>query len=109
MNNRLGHEAGDRMLQTVAACLHDAFPQGCNYRLGGDEFLSIVFGQDLEWTEAQVRHIQTELTKQAYSVSFGIVRDDQGTELDTIVEQADQHMLTAKRHYYETIGDRRQH
>jgi diguanylate cyclase (GGDEF)-like protein len=109
MNNRQGHEAGDRMLQAVAACLQETFPRGCHYRLGGDEFLTIVFSQALEETEGRVRHIQEELTKRQYFVSFGIVRDDQGMNLDTIVERADQQMLAAKRHYYQTIGDRRQH
>ena len=40
INDTLGHEAGDRVLQDVAARLHDAAPRGSFlFRWGGEEFL----------------------------------------------------------------------
>lgn len=43
VNDALGHDAGDLLLQTIAQRLSDLLPNGCHVgRLGGDEFVIIM-------------------------------------------------------------------
>lgn len=47
VNDTLGHEKGDLLICTVAEGLKKAFPDNAhNYRMGGDEFLTIIFDSD---------------------------------------------------------------
>lgn len=48
INDNLGHEIGDKMIHSVADGLKIAFPEkvGKCYRMGGDEFLVILDGND---------------------------------------------------------------
>lgn len=46
LNDRYGHDAGDRALVLVAAALRAAVPGGLVARIGGDEFLTAVAGPD---------------------------------------------------------------
>ncbi len=50
VNDRFGHAAGDRLLQTVAAeltAMKQHLPQATVARLGGDEFLVVMPGEDI--------------------------------------------------------------
>lgn len=43
VNDSLGHDAGDILLQTIASRLRDVLPTGCGVgRLGGDEFVVVM-------------------------------------------------------------------
>ena len=42
LNNEQGHDAGDRMLQTVAREMQSRFGDAHTYRVGGDEFVAFV-------------------------------------------------------------------
>lgn len=43
VNDSLGHDAGDHLLQTIAARLSNLLPNGCRVgRLGGDEFVVVM-------------------------------------------------------------------
>lgn len=48
-NDTMGHEAGDRLIRSVAEKLKENFSQGRVYRMGGDEFL--VLCEDVEQEE----------------------------------------------------------
>ncbi|MBR6316408.1 MAG: diguanylate cyclase [Lachnospiraceae bacterium] len=49
VNDNYGHEAGDRYIQSAANILKDAVGErGETYRTGGDEFLAILYGENLE-------------------------------------------------------------
>jgi len=61
VNDTLGHATGDRVLKEMAgkiqACLRDGDALG---RLGGDEFLMVLPGADLEALQAVYRRIHTQ-------------------------------------------------
>jgi diguanylate cyclase (GGDEF)-like protein len=107
INDTLGHETGDILLQTVAQRIPHAIRES-DYagRLAGDEFLVIL--QDvgsLENAQMVADHLN-ELICQPCSikdetitigVSIGIsLFPDNATELNTLIHQADQDMYQAK-------------
>ncbi len=75
VNDTLGHEAGDILLQAVAANLVvTAKPIGLIARLGGDEFSLIVFGTD-EAETVQIRRLLLEAVEEP--VNLGSRYDNQ--------------------------------
>lgn len=106
INNKYGHEAGDRMLKTVADCLRAQFAYGRIYRIGGDEFVVFPLDAEQRRCEARMRKVAAAVRAAGYTVSYGVAsrRDEQG--LDALVRAADERMLDYKRAYY-TEHDRR--
>lgn len=100
INNRLGHKAGDQMLQTVADLLRETFPSSGVYRIGGDEF--IVFPPHTEELicEKLMSQIAAQLDKYSYSISYGIVCSKNILGLNHLVQEADAKMLLNKKAYY---------
>jgi diguanylate cyclase (GGDEF)-like protein len=108
VNDTLGHQAGDRLLQVVALRLRGALrPQDTVARLGGDEFGIILPGVG---TEAEAVEVLTR-ARQALSAdlaldgvvmsveaSFGIaIFPDHGRGLDDLLQHADVAMYQGKR------------
>lgn len=58
VNQRYGHEAGDRLLRGVAGRLSQVVPSGSAAAIGGDEFVMLIPGLDdpvaLEWVVTRV-------------------------------------------------------
>jgi diguanylate cyclase (GGDEF)-like protein len=107
MNNRSGHEAGDKMLFTVASVLKKQLPTSSLFRIGGDEFLAVQEGLNAAAAAEKMQTVQQELAAEGYYISAGIEEDTGGRDLEAVVRAADQKMLAAKREYYCTVGDRR--
>lgn len=102
VNDLLGYQVGDRLLQTVAGKLRQAHP-GLAYRLGGDEFAVILTGdqQQLEQqTAALLALLQFEfITREssfALACRFGLARAD-GGDASLLLEQAILALNQAKR------------
>lgn len=109
VNDNLGHEAGDELLQGAAFCLQKAFQNlGTIYRVGGDEFTGILHGTDeqlkdairqFEWITSNwkgkfVKHL-------SISIGHASVRDNPTATLEALLTQADNAMYEAKRQYYQ--------
>lgn len=106
LNNSQGHLAGDRMLQSVADALTDAFDGEDVYRIGGDEFL--VFTQTDEGTAAErAAGAQDVVSEAGYHVSVGTAAGIKTATVAAIVKAAEQEMYEDKRRYYQSHGDRR--
>ena len=113
LNDTLGHDVGDLLLQQVAprliSCVRDSDTVA---RLGGDEFVIVLvggFSQQPEEAVAQIRGIcdrivaafRQPFTLRAYShhttPSIGIaVFNDQSAAIDELLKQADLAMYQAK-------------
>lgn len=100
LNNRLGHAAGDRMLQTVADQLREKFAPSTIYRIGGDEFVVIQEGLSQEDCRKKILQVQEKLALDGYSVACGISVHQHEKGLDCVVEEADEAMLENKKEYY---------
>jgi diguanylate cyclase (GGDEF)-like protein len=72
VNDTLGHAAGDEVLKEMAAKIQDCLRQGDALgRLGGDEFLVVLPGADLDALQAVYRRI-SDLTCQAGESSAAV-------------------------------------
>lgn len=96
-NDRLGHLAGDRILQTVADGLRrNCRPGDMIARLGGDEFAVVTAGPCPVPDEVFDR-VKAECgTSISFSVGFATCPDD-GSDGETLLEKAEDRMHEAKR------------
>ncbi len=105
VNDTLGHEAGDRLLQTVAQRITEATPDGSLVaRLGGDEFavlLPLTVAQDprecaVMLREALARPLVLGASSVAVDASVGLATADKGESAASVLRWADLAMYAAK-------------
>ncbi|MCR5250863.1 MAG: sensor domain-containing diguanylate cyclase [Lachnospiraceae bacterium] len=103
VNDREGHEAGDRLLKDAADVLRKSFNEEDIYRAGGDEFSVIVCGMDEEAVKNKIAEIRKNAEKTGW-VSFALGGSTVGDAGDvrTALRQADERMYEDKRIFYET-------
>ncbi len=106
VNDLLGHEAGDHLLQEVAERLQGvARGDDTVARLGGDEFVIVAEGvETIETVEAIAQRIEASLsepyrldagTAQVYA-SVGFARSDDDSTADSLLADADGAMYAVK-------------
>ena len=121
INDSLGHAAGDELLQGASFCMKECFDHYGNvYRIGGDEFVAILF-TDQERLEEILERFD-EMTGnwsgrmiESLTISYGIVssteqlQDPEGKlSVSKIAKTADIRMYERKAMYYRNHGvDRR--
>lgn len=103
INDSYGHAAGDEVLRTLATrILETVRLNDFVVRYGGDEFLIVTMGDALPLTE----RLQKALRQPVYTASGEITVDidlgvarypNDATDLNTLVQFADQHMFEEKR------------
>lgn len=118
INDTLGHVAGDELIQGAAECMKRCFGSyGRVYRIGGDEFASILF-VDEEKAKKIEKDFEEEVRNwsgmmvDGISISCGYVysREKRWTSFEEISDAADIRMYEAKEKYYSVAGrDRRRH
>lgn len=107
INEGLGHQCGDMLLQQVAAALRSIpeLKESC-YRMGGDEFVVIIPPEHFEQWEDIVKNIIAMFNKPWYlmeteyfcTMSMGVAFfPDHGIEVDDIIKTADIAMYEAKK------------
>jgi diguanylate cyclase (GGDEF)-like protein len=106
VNDTLGHSVGDAVLTDVAYLMRKqlrAFDLA--YRLGGEEFLVLLPGADLEQTEKMAELLRQEVAAgevgggQRVSMSFGVSASPHGSVFDysAVFAEADAALYEAKR------------
>lgn len=100
INNREGHDAGDRMLCCVADLCKKYFPEDSIYRMGGDEFLILCKNGEEYHTLKTVQDLYHAVEQAGYSVSYGVEMQTSDFDLDSIVKNADAKMIEFKKNYY---------
>lgn len=117
VNDTFGHQAGDEFIKTVAmAVTKSVAKQGSVYRVGGDEFISILKYSDENKINGIVSEIYKNLSESGkeceYPVSASVgyaVCVGEGN-YDEILKIADKKMYEDKTKYYVENGiDRRRH
>lgn len=106
INDIYGHHEGDRALVLTAKTLQDSISDGLIARIGGDEFLVVMFGartlEEVENTRRMIKErIDAEYAKvdhfQKISASVGAAYDQAGQEtFDCLVRKADEMMYQEK-------------
>ena len=103
VNDRFGHAIGDFCLIWVAAVLARSFrTEDAIFRWGGDEFLVIAPGMDLESAQRRVSAFRAELSRHGegappVAVSAGIAMLPPGGEPDVALREADHRMYADKK------------
>ena len=108
INDGHGHNNGDLVIRSMAEALRHTFPEKSSYfRLGGDEFMCILY--DLTYDEimnriASLRNdlLLTPLTLTdgavtTLSFSCGFSQHDVNEDFETVLSRADHHMYEDKR------------
>lgn len=107
INDSLGHQVGDQLLQQLAQLLTKRLSAGCElYRMGGDEFILLVEGdQHRACSEADrvliacTLPVDVDGMRLQVTASIGIsLYPQHGTDLDTLIKHADTAMYRAKAH-----------
>jgi diguanylate cyclase (GGDEF)-like protein len=102
INDRFGHAVGDLCLIRVAAILARSFrPEDALLRWGGDEFLVVAPGMDLDGAHRRVAGFRADLGHPAeggpaITVSAGIAILPPGGEPDLALREADMRMYADK-------------
>ncbi|MDZ7759491.1 MAG: sensor domain-containing diguanylate cyclase [Desulfovermiculus sp.] len=104
INDTYGHEAGDLVLQSLAAIVSAQLREvDILCRWGGEEFLILAPDTDAQNAQVMVERIRKTVAEHVFSqdveitVSFGLVQYKKGEEsLDDLINRADQCMYLAK-------------
>ena len=107
INDGLGHQFGDILLQQIAAGLQ-AIPglRGNCYRMGGDEFIIIILPEQYEDLDNTIMQVTTIFNRPWYlmdteyycTMSMGIVTfPNCGTDVNELIKKADIAMYEAKK------------
>ena len=108
LNDRHGHNTGDRALVAVAGTLAAELRPGDLFgRYGGEEFVAMLDGVDAQ----EALQVATRLCRRVHrleipvrdadhllSISIGMAMRRHGDSLETLIERADQAMYRAKLH-----------
>lgn len=114
-NDNKGHDEGDRLIHAAGKCMKQCFGNyGRIFRVGGDEFVALIFDDDVHIE--QVKNDFERTTKEEsirsnlnVSVSCGYVRQNEFPDksIGELAKIADERLYKAKEEYYKT-HDRRQ-
>lgn len=105
VNDRGGHELGDRALQLLARCLEQTRRSSdVGARIGGDEFALVLPGSDRASAQLAAERLRSRLTEHAseplglVTASFGVAAyPEDGHTPAELLRAADQAMFSAKR------------
>lgn len=108
MNDNYGHKCGDELICHASKIICDAFKHSPVYRVGGDEFVAILFDEDYNNRDYIAHLLNDELSDlhdrakdplQDVSFAFGIAKYQKGEDLDyaSVFRKADRNMYENKR------------
>lgn len=103
LNNTYGHEAGDKMLITVATAMKIAFGGSDTYRIGGDEFIAFTADMTPEDVETAAAKMKADLGQHDYHVSMGWAFQNENQFLRYTISLAEKAMYRDKELYYKNI------
>jgi diguanylate cyclase (GGDEF)-like protein len=112
INDSLGHSTGDAVLRDVAYVLRKQLRAfDLVYRLGGEEFLVLLPGADLEHAEARAEQLREAVAEASMTedvrltMSFGVSASAPGEEFDyeAVFARADAALYDAKRAGRDTV------
>ena len=61
VNDKYGHEAGDAYIRNSCKLICDTFKHSPVFRIGGDEFLSIIYGDDFKHRDEYIKGMKEEM------------------------------------------------
>jgi len=105
-NDHLGHEAGDTYIKHFAQILCDVFTNDRIYRIGGDEFVVIIYDISFAQMEIVMKEFSNKIRKNERIACFGYSHGE-GKEVEEHIHKAEQNMYLDKANYYAQTGHER--
>ena len=105
VNDNQGHEAGDKLIKTVANGINSVF-MGDTYRIGGDEFVVITCPVKKDIFEQNVQETIKKLKDNGISVSIGTSWEHNSDNIQKQLTTADHLMYKNKLLYYKELGEK---
>lgn len=102
VNDRFGHEAGDRALQLIAQHIqHSMRPCDVGGRLGGEEFVVLLPGADQRDAARVAERLRRRIEdwrqfEVALTISVGVAQHVRGEPIERVIRRADAALLDAK-------------
>ncbi len=102
VNDRTGHNAGDKLLVDAAEILQTTFSGSSIYRAGGDEFLIIDLETPKEVLSSKVEALR-EKSDNTNNISFaiGFYYEEKGGDIRVAMREADSRMYEDKKAFYD--------
>lgn len=107
INDRFGHDAGDKVIRRVGRLLKDSLrTKDCACRWGGEEFLLLMPHSNLREAEAGADRIRRRIAEEQIALesgpitataTFGVVQIRPGESLEAAVARADQALYAGKK------------
>lgn len=111
INDKFGHESGDKAIISVAEVAKSIFPRESIFRIGGDEFVVVIQNENgIESIEAQAKKLADGFSsindeESPYpinaSVGFAVYEVDKDEAYKDIFNRADSNMYEAKKAHHE--------
>ena len=108
INDKYGHDKGNEYIKGSCLIMCTVFHHSPVYRIGGDEFVAVLEGEDYQMRDALLERIQEEFRKSAsqsdlspwerYSAAVGmaVYKQDFDQDAQAVFERADGEMYVAK-------------
>ena len=109
INDKYGHEAGDAYIRNSCKLICDTFKHSPVFRIGGDEFLSIIYNDDFKNRDELLQSMKDEMVAREaaperytpaarVSIATGLAVYDPAQDHDimSVVNRADVHMYEEK-------------
>lgn len=103
INDTLGHEEGDKLIKAATKIICQTFKHSPIYRIGGDEFAALIYGEDYENREKLINSFNAEIDENQKNgkvvIACGFSRYIANVDTDYIMifERADKKMYERKR------------
>ncbi len=99
LNDEQGHQKGDEILILISLCIvRCCHLNDLVVRYGGEEFLVLLPGRDVEAAGSQALKIKNEIEAEGVNtVSIGVAHSDMHVDFDAVVSAADKAMYLAKK------------
>jgi diguanylate cyclase (GGDEF)-like protein len=102
VNDRFGHEAGDRALRLVSRAIQDGLrPNDVCGRFGGEEFVALLPNTDRDDAARVAERLRKRVEEMrqfevALTISVGVAQHLPGEQIDRVIRRADAALLDAK-------------
>lgn len=106
VNNRYGHEEGDRFLIAVCDAFKTFFRYSDIYRIGGDEFIIICEDIDEALFSEKMKKAMEKVSLTLYTVSVGTIYCESVDDLQSVVRDAGIIMKKNKEEYRKNNPDK---
>ena len=100
INDKKGHNSGDRALKEIAGVIVDIFGSEHTYRVGGDEFVVLCNGVKEADFLLSIEKLDKRFVQLEHTCAMGYQYAEKAYDVNEIVRMADEKMYLDKKYFY---------